>query len=111
MSTTFYDQTAMPAPDGERMAAVTVHELSRDPGAVLARAERGEVIEVTRGGAVIAILTPRPRSHYETLVAEGLIIPAKRGLTTSDLDMYTHIEVPDGVDPLAVLLEMRAEER
>jgi len=93
------------------MTAVTVHEFSQDPGAVLARAERGEVVEVTRDGEVIAILTPRPRSHYETLVAEGLIIPAKRGLTTSDLDKYTHIEVPDDADPLAILLEMRAEER
>jgi hypothetical protein len=33
------------------------------------------------------------------------------GLTTSDLDKYTRIEVPDDVDPLTVLLEMRAEER
>jgi antitoxin (DNA-binding transcriptional repressor) of toxin-antitoxin stability system len=111
MSTTLYDQTDMPAPGGERMAAVTVYEFSQDPGAVLARAEHGEVIEVTRGGEVIAILTPRPRSHYETLVAEGLIIPAKRGLTTSDLEKYTRIEVPDDVDPLAILLQMRAEER
>jgi antitoxin (DNA-binding transcriptional repressor) of toxin-antitoxin stability system len=93
------------------MTAVTVREFSQDPGAVLACAERGEVIQVTRDGEVIAILTPRPRSHYETLVAEGLIIPARRGLTTTDLDRYTHIEVPDDVDPLAILLQMRAEER
>src|SRR5262249_15370887 len=111
MFTSLYDQTDLPAPGGERMAAVTVRELSQELGSVLARAERGEVIEVTRGGDVIAILGPRPRSHYETLVAEGLIIRAGCGLTPSEREKYTHIEVPDDADPLAVLLQMRAAER
>lgn len=93
------------------MTAVSVREFSYNPSAMFARVEKGETIEVTRHGKVIAVLSP-PRqyqSRYDELVARGLIIPAER--TTAELDEYTRIDVPDDVDPLAILLEMREHER
>ena len=95
------------------MTEVTVREFSYNPSAMFSRAENGETIEVTRHGKVIAVLTPPPKynSWYDELVARGLIIPPVSGRTTADLDKYTRIEVPDDVDPLAILREMRKDER
>lgn len=93
------------------MTTVTVREFSYNPSAMFARVEHGETIEVTRHGKVIAVLSPprQGQSRYDELVARGLIIPAAR--TTDELDEYTRIEVPDDVDPLAILLELREHER
>lgn len=51
------------------------------------------------------------QSRYDELVADGTIKPASGGLTTADLDKYTRIEIPDDVDPLQILLDMREDER
>lgn len=95
------------------MSTVTVREFSYNPSAMFARVEAGETIEVTKHGRVVAVMVPPPRgrSRYDELVAEGTIRPAERGLTAGDWDKFTHIEVPDDVDPLAILLEMREDER
>jgi antitoxin (DNA-binding transcriptional repressor) of toxin-antitoxin stability system len=89
---------------------VTVREFSYNPSAMFARVENGETIEVTRHGKVIANLVPPPRhtrSRHDELVQRGLIRPVQR----KSWDEMTHIEVPDDVDPLALLLTMRADER
>ena len=95
--------------------AVTFEEFCSDPDRQLARVETGESLEVTRNGTAIALLAPPPRyaSKLEELVANGTINPnsGTAGLTAGDWDKFTHIEVPDGVDPLAILLEMREDER
>lgn len=93
------------------MTVVSVREFSYNPSAMFARVENGETIEVTRHGRVIAVLSPprQYKSRYDELVARGLIIPAPR--TTDELDQFTRIDVPDDVDPLAILLEMREHER
>lgn len=95
------------------MTAVTVREFSYNPSAIFARVEAGETIEVTKHGQVVAVMIPPPRggSRYDELVAQGVIRPAERGSRPSDWDDYPHIDVPDDVDPLAILLEMRADER
>lgn len=89
------------------MTAVTVREFSYNPSAMFARVEHGETIEVTRHGKVIAVLSPprRGQSRYDELVARGLLIPAAR--RAGDWEDFTHIEAPDGVDPLAMLRELR----
>ncbi len=95
------------------MTSVSVREFSYNPSAMFSRVENGETIEVTRHGKVIAELIP-PRQHksrYDELVAEGSIIPASGGLRAGDWDKRTHITVPDDVDPLQVLLDMREAER
>jgi antitoxin (DNA-binding transcriptional repressor) of toxin-antitoxin stability system len=97
------------------MTAVTVREFSYNPSAIFARVEKGETIEVTRRGEVIAELIPPRRyaSRYEELRANGTINPnsGTAGLTSADWDKFTHIKVPDDVDPLQILLEMREAER
>lgn len=95
------------------MTAVSVREFSYNPSAIFARVEEGETIEVTRHGRVVAVMVPPPRgaSRYDELVAQGAIRPAERGLRAGDWDEFTHIEVPGDVDPLAVLLELRENER
>lgn len=95
------------------MSSVSVREFSYNPSAIFARVERGERVEVTRRGTVIAVLVPPPRarSRYDELVAAGTIRPAARGLVARDWDKFTHIEVPEDVDPLAMLLELREHER
>ena len=95
------------------MTSVSVREFSYNPSAMFSRVENGETIEVTRHGKVIAELRP-PTQHlskYDELVALGHIVPGSAGLTAGDWDKFTHIEVPDDVDPLALLLEMREDER
>jgi antitoxin (DNA-binding transcriptional repressor) of toxin-antitoxin stability system len=97
------------------MSTVSVREFAYNPSAMFARVEKGETIEVTRRGAVIALLTPPPRyaSKLEELIANGTINPnsGTAGLTTADWDKYTHIEVPEDADPLQILLDMREDER
>lgn len=95
------------------VTSVSVREFAHNPSAMFTRVENGETIEVTRHGKVIAVLTPptKHRSRYDELVASGAIVPGSAGLTSGDWDKFTHIEVPDDVDPLAILMEMREHER
>lgn len=95
------------------MSRVSVREFSYNPSAMFARVEQGEQLEVTRHGEVIAVLIPpsRTQSRYDELVARGTIQPATGNLTAEDWRQFTHFDVPDDVDPLAVLLEMREGER
>jgi antitoxin (DNA-binding transcriptional repressor) of toxin-antitoxin stability system len=95
------------------VAGVTVREFSYNPSAMFARVERGETIEVTKHGRVIAILVPSSQegSRYAELVAQGAIRKAEANLSARGVGEHTRIEVPEDVDPLAILLEMRAEER
>jgi antitoxin (DNA-binding transcriptional repressor) of toxin-antitoxin stability system len=43
---------------GGAMSTVSVGEFAYNPGGMLARVERGETIQVTRQGQVIAVLLP-----------------------------------------------------
>ncbi|HEY4454256.1 MAG TPA: hypothetical protein VGN81_08090 [Pseudonocardiaceae bacterium] len=95
------------------MPRVSIREFSYNPSAMFARVEQGERLEVTRHGEVIAILIPPPRtrSRHDELVARGTVRPATKNLTADKWDEFTHIEVPEDVSPLAMLLEMREHER
>lgn len=92
------------------MTTVTVREFSYNPSAMFARAEKGETIEVTRHGTVIATLIPGQRQHsrYDELVASGFIRPS--GKTMKDRHTFTHIDIPDDADPLQDLLDARYSE-
>lgn len=91
------------------MGTVSVREFSYNPRAAFARVERGEVIEVTRQGKVIAVLLPASGtlSRYAHLVAKGLVRPTTT--TTSDLDSFPRYAIPPGVSPLDLLLNERAQ--
>jgi prevent-host-death family protein len=92
------------------MSTVSVREFSYNPSAMFARVERGETIEVTRHGTVIAVLMPGSGTlgRYSALVARGLI--KLKATTTSDLDRLPHYDVPDDVSPLDILLAARDED-
>ncbi|WP_081968252.1 type II toxin-antitoxin system Phd/YefM family antitoxin [Mycobacterium kyorinense] len=94
------------------MATVSVREFSYNPSAMFARAEKGETIEITRHGKVIATLVPgtqQKRSRIEELEASGAL--RRSGKTTSDLATFTRITLPEGApDPLQLLLEERYSE-
>ncbi|MGV0813311.1 hypothetical protein ABQF34_15215 [Mycolicibacterium boenickei] len=91
---------------------MSVREFSYNPSAMFARAEKGETIEVTRHGTVIATLVPgqqKKRSRIDELVASGALRLSEK--TTADLDTFTHIELPEGApDPVELLLEDRYRE-
>lgn len=92
------------------MDKVTVREFSYNPSAMFARVEKGETIEVTRHGEVIATMIPPQRgqkSRYDELVARGVFKPRKR----KRWDEMAHVEIPADADPLALLLELREDER
>ncbi|MFJ9906412.1 type II toxin-antitoxin system Phd/YefM family antitoxin [Streptomyces sp. NPDC101152] len=92
------------------MSAVSVREFSHNPSAVFARVEKGETVEVTRHGNVIAIVSPAasPLQRYAHLVAEGRIrLPE---YTSADRHSMPRYDVPDDVDPLATLLAEREED-
>jgi antitoxin (DNA-binding transcriptional repressor) of toxin-antitoxin stability system len=94
------------------MTTVSVREFSYNPSAMFARAEKGETIEITRHGKVIATLIPgqqKKRSRIEELVESGALHLSEK--TLADIDTFTHIELPDGApDPLQTLLEDRYSE-
>lgn len=92
------------------MSAVSVREFSYNPSAMFARVERGETVQVTRHGKVIAVLLPAAGTldRYSSLVAKGLI--RLKASTTDDLDSLPEYELPADADPLETLLAARAEE-
>jgi len=91
------------------VSTVSVREFSYNPSAMFARAERGETIEITRHGKVIATLMPgrqKKRSRIEELVESGALRLSEK--TLADLDTFTHFKLPEGApDPLQLLLEDR----
>jgi len=92
------------------VSTISVRECSYNPSAVSARVEKGEAIQVTRHGNVIAILSPAggPMERYAHLVAQGKI--KLKPVTAADRHGMPHYEVPDDIDPVALLLAERAED-
>jgi antitoxin (DNA-binding transcriptional repressor) of toxin-antitoxin stability system len=92
------------------MSTVSVREFSHNPSGMFARVERGETIQVTRHGKIIAVLLPGSGTlnRYAPLVTKGLIRLSTT--TTSDLDRIPEFAVPAGTSPLDLLLDERAQD-
>ncbi|MEE1809146.1 type II toxin-antitoxin system Phd/YefM family antitoxin [Streptomyces sp. BE133] len=92
------------------MSTISVREFSYNPSAVFARVEKGEAIQVTRHGNVIAILLPGTGAseRYAPLVAQGQI--RLKPATTADLDRLPVCEPAEGVSPLDILLADREDD-
>lgn len=58
------------------MSKVPVRELNQDTAGVLARVKRGEEVEITERGSVIARLVPAQSHPLADLVASGRLRPA-----------------------------------
>lgn len=91
------------------MDTVGIRELRQNPSAVIARVERGAVIEVTHRGRRVARITPIPEDEgtLARLVAEGSATPATLGL--DDLPPPCP-PTPGRPLPSEILAEMRDDE-
>ena len=91
------------------MERIPVRELNQNTSAILSRVQRGESLEVTVSGTVVARLVPiEPgRSLLDRLVAEGR---AAAPTLTGPVPMPPALGAVD-VDAGAVLADMRDEER
>ena len=90
-------------------ARVGVRELRQNLSVYLRRVKRGERLEVTEHGHIVALLTPLPRtsSTWGRLVEEGKLIPA-----TGDLLAIGPPPGPGvGHEVSDALLQARDEER
>ena len=88
---------------------VGVRELRQNLSVHLRRIARGETLEVTDRGRVVAMLAPvrHESSALERLTAAGLVIPAKGDL----LDLPRPRRAPAGFNPTEALAEQRADRR
>jgi prevent-host-death family protein len=97
--------------EGEARARVGVRELRQNLSVYLRRVERGETLDVTEHGRLVARLAPAPApetSHLDRLVAEGRATPASRPIGA----IPEPVEIPTGApSPSEALRRMREDER
>jgi prevent-host-death family protein len=89
-------------------ARVGVRDLRQNLSVYLRRVERGETLDVTERGRLVARLTPAPVERMpalDRLVAEGRAVPAER-----DLLEHEPIELGPGPSLSDVLRRMREED-
>lgn len=91
------------------MDSIGILALQQNASAVVARAEAGEVIEITDRGRPVARLVPiRAGSHLQALIDAGRLRLAKASLS----DTPPPLPLPAGSRPVSeILAEMRANER
>lgn len=91
------------------MESIGIRALQQHASAVVARAEAGEVIEITDRGRPVARLVPiRASSRLQALVDAGRLRLAKSSLK----DTPPPLPLPTGARSLSeILAEMRANER
>lgn len=91
------------------MESIGIRALQQNASAVVARAEAGEVIEITDRGRPVARLVPvRASSRLQALVDAGRLRLAKSSLK----DTPPPLPLPAGARSLSqILAEMRANER
>jgi prevent-host-death family protein len=88
------------------MAQVPIRQLNQDTAGVLARVERGEIVEITNRGRSIARIVPMGSDGLAELVAAGLVIPPT---ITGPIPMPT-VPVEDGSEAGELLSSLRDEE-
>lgn len=89
------------------MSEVPVRELNQDTAGVLARVKRGEEIDVTERGVVIARLVPAQAHPLADLIAAGVLHPPTRTGLIPRPTGPVHTDSEAGV----VVSTMRDEER
>jgi prevent-host-death family protein len=89
------------------MEQVPVRVLNQDTAGVMARVERGEVIEITRHGKVIGRIVPPPSGELDALIAAGRVSPA----TISGPFVAPQGPRATGREAGALIRELRDEER
>lgn len=90
------------------MVRIGVRELRQNASRYLDRVKRGETVEVTEHGRLVALLTPPDPavSARDRLVAEGRLIPATRPFVLPE-----RRPAPPGAPSTAEALDAEREER
>jgi prevent-host-death family protein len=88
---------------------VGVRELRQNLSVYLDRVKRGEALQVTEHGHVVAVLRPVPlnASRLDILVAQGLVTPATRSIR----DLPPPRKAPPGTPPMSEILDELREDR
>jgi prevent-host-death family protein len=89
------------------MEQIPIRTLNQDTAGVLARVERGEVVEITNRGRAIAHIVPVGTEPMADLVAAGLALPPT---VTGPMPMPTVAAEP-GSEAGQLLTTLRDEER
>jgi prevent-host-death family protein len=91
------------------MERIGIRELRQNASKYIERVKSGETIEVTQRGVPVAMLAPaRMPSHYDRLVAEGRLLPARDDLT-GWLEANPGLPSPPGISASEALREQREE--
>jgi prevent-host-death family protein len=89
------------------MEQIPIRSLNQDTAGVLARVERGEVVEITNRGRPIARIVPASAGPMAELVAAGLVIPPT---IRAPFDMPT-VPAEPGSEAGDLISGLRDEER
>jgi prevent-host-death family protein len=89
------------------MEQVAIRTLNQHTTDVIARVERGEVVEITNRGRPVARIVPVATDTMADLVAEGVALPPT---ITGPIPMPTVATAP-GSEAGALVSELRDEER
>jgi prevent-host-death family protein len=87
------------------MERIGLRELRQNASRYIARVARGEIVEVTRRGRLVARIVPAGPDTWEDLILRGEVIPA-----SSD-NLFDVVPVDCGFDASAELQRLRADER
>jgi prevent-host-death family protein len=89
------------------MEQVAIRTLNQHTTDVIARVERGEVVEITNRGRPVARIVPVTTDTMADLVADGVALPPT---VTGPIPMPT-VEAEPGSEAGALVSGMRDEER
>lgn len=89
------------------MSEVPVRELNQDTAGVLARVKRGEPIDITERGTVVAHLVPAKKNALADLIGSGHLKPATLTGPAPRPSGPVRVDVEAG----RVLRELRDQER
>jgi prevent-host-death family protein len=88
------------------MERIGLRELRQHASRYIARVARGETIEVTQRGRLVARIVPARPDSWDEMIARGEIIPAENPGGLRDI-----VPIDCGVNLSEVLMQMREDER
>jgi prevent-host-death family protein len=88
------------------MERIGLRELRQNASRYIARVARGETVEVTQRGRLVARIVPAGEDSWEDLILRGEVIPAASSGNLLDVE-----PIDCGFDASAELRRLRADER
>jgi len=88
------------------MERIGLRELRQHASRYIARVARGETVEVTQRGRLVARIVPAGEDTWDDLILRGEVIPAE-----SPGDLLDVVPIDCGFDASGELQRLRADER